>query len=719
MAEIRKCVLTFMVLVLVLALEAMILPVEPVAAANLYEFYNSGANVSRPVWGDTWRGQTFTADSNHSITSVKLQIYRQGYPGNVTASIEPVDKNDHPADVDLTSGSVNGDSLSTSAANWCEIILTPSYTLVGGEKYAIVLKAPSGNSTNRVLWRADTEGTYAGGSMEQKVDGDDWVHFGADCMFEVWGEHVTEDLTEVWVDDNWAGSNPGDSVDGHTFGYDAFAAIQDGVNAVAGSTVHVAAGVYNPVSRIRINKDNLVLLGPQADVDPRPSQGSSRTAGSAGEAIIDGSVHNLNNIVLIDADNVTVNGFEVKSGTGDLVYQENVHSGTIVKHCIVHDGNGDDGVQLKNCTNAILEYDYVCDIAFPGDALSIADNSTNGKIRHNEAYNISSANAAIYVYGSEYTEITSNLIYGVTQNSGIRLGNKHGTDAGGTGGLIKDNIIYDVASDGINISTSHVIIEGNDVYHCGSEDGAISVNYTVTDITIRENSVHDNVLSTAKRLTSAGILIESGVDAANVAINFNNIYSNDPFGVTNESSGLLDATNNWWGANDGPNASPGSGDNVSANVTYDPWLVLGVIADPNTILVGGGDTSAITADMTKNSDGDDTSAQGHIPDGTQIVFTTDKGSIGSTSITKNTTDGKATATLTSGDSVGTATVCAKAPGHPVQSKVCTGVEVYSVPVGGEARPVNKLAILAPWIALLTLLIGGTAYLALRRRKVAS
>lgn len=40
-------------------------------------------------------------------------------------------------------------------------------------------------------------------------------------------------------------------------------------------------------------------------------------------------------------------------------------------------------------------------------------------------------------------------------------------------------------------------------------------------------------------------------------------------------------------------------------------------------------------------------------------------------------------------------------------------------VGGEAYPVNKLEILAPWIALAMLLIGGTSWLTLRRRRVQS
>jgi len=69
--------------------------------------------------------------------------------------------------------------------------------------------------------------------------------------------------TEVWVDDSWAGSSHGDPVDGHTFGTDAFATIQDGIDAVAGSTVHAAAGTY--YENITL-KDGVEVLGAGAGV---------------------------------------------------------------------------------------------------------------------------------------------------------------------------------------------------------------------------------------------------------------------------------------------------------------------------------------------------------------------------------------------------------------------------------------------------------------------
>ena len=53
------------------------------------------------------------------------------------------------------------------------------------------------------------------------------------------------EFAEAWVDQSWTNANPGDPVGGHVFGQDAFAHIQDAVDAVATSgVVQVAAGTY-------------------------------------------------------------------------------------------------------------------------------------------------------------------------------------------------------------------------------------------------------------------------------------------------------------------------------------------------------------------------------------------------------------------------------------------------------------------------------------------
>jgi len=376
--------------------------------------------------------------------------------------------------------------------------------------------------------------------------------------------------TDFFVDDEYTSSTPG-------WGITHFASIQAAIDAASpGDTIIVAAGMYNPSSTIIINKDSITLKGPQANVDPRPSYGSTRTAGSPSEAIIDGNPNSLGMIIYIDADNVVINGFEIKSGTEDMIKQDTVHSGTIVKYNIIHDGRGDEGVQLKKCTNGLLEYNYVYEIADKGDGLNIADSSSYGTIRYNEVCGIHGENAAIYIYGSEHMEIIGNLVRdsGTGGNDGIKVGAKGGSDASKKDVLVKDNIIHDITQDGISVYMSDATVEGNEIYNCHSENGAIYLAYAISNITIRENDIYNNTLNPGKWGNPAGIMLGASVDTSTVTIHNNNIYNNTPYGITNKATALLDATCNWWGDESGPSdIGPGSGDAVSENVDFSPWLL--------------------------------------------------------------------------------------------------------------------------------------------------
>ena len=152
-----------------------------------------------------------------------------------------------------------------------------------------------------------------------------------------------------------------------------------------------------------------------------------------------------------------------------------------------------------------------------------------------------------------------------------------------------------------------------------------------------------------------------------------NIFAANSVGIWNHGFSMHDinAENNWWGANDGPGSvGPGHGDPVEytteplcclpqAVVDYSPWLTIGVTADPEcqvhfpgtanpgTVPADGVSTSAITADMTWNSNGEDTSGDGHILDGTPIVFTAVDETGGSKTATMYTIDGKAHAYVSS------------------------------------------------------------------------
>ena len=99
--------------------------------------------------------------------------------------------------------------------------------------------------------------------------------------------------------------------------------IQAAINASSpGDVICLQPGVYSPPAKIQINK-SVTIQGPQVGVDPRPSAGSSRSPGDPStEAIIDGAAANLSGIIVILADNVILDGLQVRNGSGDLIDSE-------------------------------------------------------------------------------------------------------------------------------------------------------------------------------------------------------------------------------------------------------------------------------------------------------------------------------------------------------------------------------------------------------------
>jgi hypothetical protein len=84
----------------------------PVLAASIYEYYNTGDTSVASIYGDIWDAQTFTPSVAHTITSVKLKLYRIGNgPGTITVGIRATDVDGLPTGSDLCSGTTDGNSL--------------------------------------------------------------------------------------------------------------------------------------------------------------------------------------------------------------------------------------------------------------------------------------------------------------------------------------------------------------------------------------------------------------------------------------------------------------------------------------------------------------------------------------------------------------------------------------------------------------------------------
>ena len=118
------------------------------APSHLYEYYNTGDDSGQSVYGSNWYAQTFTPSIAHTITSVKLLLYRSGSPGTVTVSIRATDGSGHPIGPDLCSGTTDGSTLPTAT--------TTSQT-----------RLPTGDQSYSGTWDKTTD-------MYSYVDDDPW-----------------------------------------------------------------------------------------------------------------------------------------------------------------------------------------------------------------------------------------------------------------------------------------------------------------------------------------------------------------------------------------------------------------------------------------------------------------------------------------------------------------------------------------------------------------
>jgi len=268
-----------------------------------------------------------------------------------------------------------------------------------------------------------------------------------------------------------------------------------------------------------------------------------------------------------------------------------------------------------------------CIVTLPGVSnLTIANNIFEGDVFEEDG----APDNAIILIGATDTTISYNDISGFT--SGVFMGETRGTS-------IVQNTIH-----GNQFGVTMALAEGANI-----EQNLISGNnYGVLGMLCENASLISN------SFLGNSVALDSWWNTGTEA-HFN-IFVNNSVGIWNHTleNHSINAENNWWGANDGPgDVGPGHGDPViydtdgvccfgPAEVDYDPWLTIGVsanpecqvhfpdTANPGAVPADGVSTSDVTADMTWNSDGEDTSGDGHIPDGTPIVLTLVHSILGST-----------------------------------------------------------------------------------------
>ena len=211
-------------------------------------------------------------------------------------------------------------------------------------------------------------------------------------------------------------------------------------------------------------------------------------------------------------DPYIIEDWDINASGGAGVKIKNTDVYFIIRNCVIHDGksNYHSGIYFSNTQNGKIEK---CEIYNNHDGISLQDSylgySSNNDISANQIYN--NQYRGIHLRFSSDNNISANWIYNNPWLS-----------------------IYLYYSSNNNITA---------------------------------NQIYNN---------DWGIQLDS---SSNNEIHYNNIYNNFNYGVCNYNSELeyqVNATYNWWGSVSGPyhpvNNSAGTGDNVTDNVIFNPWL---------------------------------------------------------------------------------------------------------------------------------------------------
>lgn len=162
------------------------------------EWYTTGETSNYIMHGLNWIAQSFTIgavgpNQEARLTQLRLKLWRIGSPGTLTLSIKNVDGAQKPTGADLSTGTIDGNSVTpASPGQWYDIPMT-AFDMQPGTMYAIVGRCLAGDAANAVYWRYDfVAATYPGGrSIYSNNGGVTWTfHTITDCMFEVWGRHI-------------------------------------------------------------------------------------------------------------------------------------------------------------------------------------------------------------------------------------------------------------------------------------------------------------------------------------------------------------------------------------------------------------------------------------------------------------------------------------------------------------------------------------------------
>ncbi|MBA7589986.1 hypothetical protein ES708_32085 [subsurface metagenome] len=152
---------------------------------NQFESYDWNANMSIWVCAVQQVLMSFTPIVTHTLTNVKLRMYRVGTPGTLHVSIYAANPAGEPVGPPLASGTINADTFTTDAKGaWYLIILDAGGIITAGNYYCIVCETEAPNATRAVVWIGSTAPDYPYGHYAYSGDGGaTWTHRNTRALY--------------------------------------------------------------------------------------------------------------------------------------------------------------------------------------------------------------------------------------------------------------------------------------------------------------------------------------------------------------------------------------------------------------------------------------------------------------------------------------------------------------------------------------------------------
>ncbi len=387
-----------------------------------------------------------------------------------------------------------------------------------------------------------------------------------------------------------------------------YTSIQAAINAASpGATITIGAGSY--FENVVVNK-SLTLKGSGVETVIYPA--TSMPICSPG-SLCGGTA---SNIVLVEADNVTITNLRLQGDnpnltSGVVVGGEDIdaRNGIITNHAagvynnltvskVKITGIYLRGIYASSGGSFNFNHDTINNVQGESSSIAMFNFGGSGVMAYNK---VSSANDAISANHSTGTQFLHNLI--TKSGSGVHTDNNG--DSGGTADLIQGNKVRECNTDGYGIFVFvpylSATVEANKITGCyvglAAFGGAVAgqgptfVGNSVNGLGATTSDPHGtygaylttdqlgfgsgdlSATLTGNTFVHAGtgmfVTQESGSQATVSASG--NSFMADATGANGDSATVVNAANNWWGCSQGPNMG-GHCTTATGTVQFTPWL---------------------------------------------------------------------------------------------------------------------------------------------------